>query len=152
MNGKIVLIDGHSILFRAFHGMPDMTNAEGIHTNAVYGFLRILFRILDAEKPEYLAVAFDTAAPTFRHEKYPDYKGTRQPAPPEFHEQEPIMRQILSDMEIPLLLKKGWEADDILGTLAKRAQAAGMDVTVVTGDPAARIARPNFFSIASSER
>jgi len=134
MNGKIVLIDGHSILFRAFHGMPDMTNAEGIHTNAVYGFLRILFRILDAEKPEYLAVAFDTGAPTFRHEKYPDYKGTRQPAPPEFHEQEPIMRQILTDMEIPLLLRKGWEADDILGTLAKRAQAAGMDVTVVTGD------------------
>lgn len=134
MDGKIVLIDGHSILFRAFHGMPDMTNAEGTHTNAVYGFLRILFKILDAEKPDYLAVAFDTSAPTFRHEKYAAYKGTRQPAPPEFHEQEPIMRRILTDMEIPILREEGWEADDILGTLARRAQEEGMDVTVVTGD------------------
>ena len=134
MSDKIVLIDGHSLLFRAFHGMPDMTSADGTHTNAVFGFLRILFKILDTEKPQYLAVAFDTSAPTFRHKKYEAYKGNRAPAPPEFHEQEPIMRKILEDMEIPIIRMEGWEADDILGTLAGCAEKEGMDVTIVTGD------------------
>ena len=80
---KIVLIDGHSILNRAFYGLPDLTNAEGLHTNAVYGFLNIMFKILEEEKPEYLAVAFDRSEPTFRHERYAAYKGTRKPMPTE---------------------------------------------------------------------
>ena len=79
MNSKIVLIDGHSILNRAFYGLPDLTNADGLHTNAIYGFLNIMLKLLDEEKPEYLTVAFDVHAPTFRHEMYEEYKGTRKP-------------------------------------------------------------------------
>ena len=134
MKKKIILIDGHSILFRAFHGMPAMTGPNGICTNAVYGFLRILFKILDTENPDYLVVAFDTSAPTFRHKIYGDYKGTRKPAPPEFKEQQPLIREILTAMNIPIFSKEGWEADDILGTLAKRAQKDGMEAVIVSGD------------------
>ena len=79
MSEKLVLIDGHSILNRAYHGLPDLTNSEGLHTNAVYGFLNILFKILDEEKPDYLTVAFDVHAPTFRHKMFDAYKGTRKP-------------------------------------------------------------------------
>ena len=86
MSEKIVLIDGHSILNRAFYGIPELTNSEGLHTNAVYGFLNILFKILDEEKAQYLAVAFDLKAPTFRHKMYPDYKGTRKAMPDELRE------------------------------------------------------------------
>ena len=134
MKEKCVLIDGHSILFRAFHGMPVMTNAEGLPTNALFGFLRILFKILDTEQPDYLAVAFDQAAPTFRHKMYDAYKGTRKPAPPEFKAQEPVMRQILEAMGIPILTKEGWEADDILGTMANRAVLEGLRAVIVSGD------------------
>lgn len=83
MNGKIVLIDGHSILNRAFYGVPLLSNASGLHTNGVYGFLNILFKILEEEEPDYLTVAFDVSAPTFRHQLYEDYKGTRKPMPQE---------------------------------------------------------------------
>ena len=83
MSEKILLIDGHSILNRAFYGLPELTNAEGLHTNAIYGFLNILFRIVEEEKPDYLTVAFDLHAPTFRHEMYADYKGTRKGMPQE---------------------------------------------------------------------
>ena len=93
MSEKLVLIDGHSILNRAFYGVPDLSNSEGLHTNAIYGFLNILFKLLEEEKPEYLTVAFDVKAPTFRHEMYPEYKGTRKPMPQELHEQVPVMKQ-----------------------------------------------------------
>ena len=93
--GKIVLIDGHSILNRAFYGVPNLTNSEGLHTNAVYGFLNILFKLLDEEKPEYLAVAFDLKALTFRHVMFDEYKGTRKPMPAELHEQVPLMKEVL---------------------------------------------------------
>ena len=83
---KLVLIDGHSILNRAFYGVPELTNAQGLHTNAIYGFLNILFKILEEEKPDYLAVAFDVHAPTFRHEMYEAYKGTRKAMPEELRE------------------------------------------------------------------
>ena len=86
---KLVLIDGHSILNRAFYGVPNLTNSEGLHTNAVYGFLNILFKLLEEEKPEHLAVAFDLKAPTFRHEMYGEYKGTRKPTPEELKSQFP---------------------------------------------------------------
>ena len=134
MKEKLVLIDGHSILNRAFYGVPDLTNSQGLHTNAVYGFLNILFKILEEEKPDFLAVAFDVKAPTFRHEIYKEYKGTRKPMPKELHEQVPVMKEVLSAMGIRTLEQPGLEADDILGTLAKRAQKEGVDVALVSGD------------------
>ncbi len=131
---KLVLIDGHSILHRAFYGVPDLTNAQGLHTNAVYGFLNIMFRILEEEKPDFLAVAFDVHAPTFRHEMYEAYKGTRKPMPEELREQVPVLKDVLKAMQVTLVEQAGLEADDILGTLAKKAQAQGLEVALVSGD------------------
>ena len=134
-NEKLLLLDGFSILFRAFYGMPmGMTAPDGTHTGAVYGFLTILFRMLEEERPGYLAVAFDRPEPTFRHELYAEYKGTRSAAPDEFHEQVPLVKEILTAMEIPVLSQPGFEADDILGTLARRAEEAGLAVKIVSGD------------------
>ncbi len=133
-SGKLVLIDGHSILNRAFYGVPDLSNARGLHTNAVYGFLNIMFRILEEEKPEYLAVAFDVHAPTFRHKMYEAYKGTRKPMPEELREQVPVMKDVLRAMQVVIVEREGLEADDILGTLAKKAQADGLEVSLVSGD------------------
>lgn len=134
MSGKIVLIDGHSIINRAFYGVPDLTNAEGLHTNAVYGFLNILFKILEEEQPEYLAVAFDRKEPTFRHERYAAYKGTRKPMPGELREQVPVLKELLAAMGICTLEHAGWEADDILGSLAKQSEKLGLEVSLVSGD------------------
>lgn len=131
---KLVLIDGHSILNRAFYGVPDLSNSAGLHTNAVYGFLNILFKILEEEKPEYLTVAFDVKAPTFRHEIYKEYKGTRKPMPEELREQVPVMKEVLQAMGIKIVEQAGLEADDILGTIAKRAEQDGMAVSLVSGD------------------
>lgn len=131
---KIVLIDGHSILNRAFYGLPDLTNSEGLHTNAVYGFLNIMFKILEEEKPEYLAVAFDRSEPTFRHERYAAYKGTRKPMPTELREQVPLMKEMLTAMGICILEHAGWEADDILGSLARLSEKQGMQVSLISGD------------------
>ncbi len=131
---KLVLIDGHSILNRAFYGMPDLTSSAGLHTGAVYGFLKILFKILDEEKPQYLTVAFDVHAPTFRHEAYADYKGTRHLMPDELREQVPLIKKVLKAMGVATCEKAGLEADDILGTLAKKAQASGIEVSLVSGD------------------
>lgn len=132
--GKLVLIDGHSILNRAFYGVPELTNSEGLHTNAVYGFLNIMFKILEEEKADHLAVAFDLKEPTFRHKMYADYKGTRKPMPEELREQVPLMKEVLTAMGVPILTMAGYEADDILGTVAKRCQAEGEEVSVVSGD------------------
>ena len=107
---KLVLVDGHSILNRAFYGMPDLTNAAGLHTGAVYGFLNILFKILDEEKADYLTVAFDVHAPTFRHEIYKEYKGTRKSMPEELREQVPLMQEMLRAMRVPLMMLEGYEA------------------------------------------
>lgn len=131
---KIVLIDGHSILNRAFYGVPDLSNSEGLHTNAIYGFLNIMFKILDEEHPEYLAVAFDVHEPTFRHKIYSEYKGTRKPMPDELREQVPVMKEVLGAMGIRTVEKPGLEADDILGTLAKRSEKEGMEVALISGD------------------
>ena len=134
MREKIVLIDGHSILNRAFYGIPDLTNAKGQHTNAVYGFLNILFKILEEEQPQYLTVAFDVSAPTFRHQMYDAYKGTRKPMLPELREQVPLMKQMLTAMGVRIIEQEGLEADDLLGTLSCRAEENGMDVSIVSGD------------------
>lgn len=131
---KLVLIDGHSILNRAFYGVPDLSNSAGLHTNAIYGFLNIMFKILEEEQPDYLTVAFDVHAPTFRHEIYKEYKGTRKPMPQELREQVPVMKEVLASMGIKMMEQPGLEADDILGTLAKRAEKEGMAVSLVSGD------------------
>ena len=132
--GKLVLIDGHSILNRAFYGVPELTNSKGLHTNAVYGFLNIMFRVIEDEEADYLAVAFDLKEPTFRHKMYAAYKGTRKPMPQELHEQVPVMKEVLTAMGVPILTKAGYEADDILGTIAKRCAAEGVEVSIVSGD------------------
>ena len=134
MSEKLVLIDGHSILNRAYHGLPDLTNSEGLHTNAVYGFLNIMFKILDEEKPDYLTVAFDVHAPTFRHRMFDAYKGTRKPMDEELRQQVPMIKEMLTAMGIKIVEKEGYEADDILGTLSVRAEKAGMDVAIISGD------------------
>ena len=134
MSEKILLIDGHSILNRAFYGLPDLTNSEGKHTGAVYGFLNILFRTIEEEKPQYLTVAFDLKAPTFRHKIYEAYKGTRKPMPEELREQVPLIKEMLSAMGVNIVTREGYEADDILGTLARRSEEKGMEVTILSGD------------------
>ena len=134
MGKKLLLIDGHSILNRTFYGLPDLTNAEGVHTGAVYGFLNILFRLIEEEKPDYLTVAFDVHAPTFRHKIFKDYKGTRKPMPEELRSQIPLMKEVLDAMGICRVEKEGLEADDILGTIAKRGEAEGMEVRLISGD------------------
>ncbi|MDD3174798.1 MAG: 5'-3' exonuclease H3TH domain-containing protein, partial [Herbinix sp.] len=134
MDKKIVLIDGHSILNRAFYGLPDMTTSKGEHTNAVLGFINIMFKILEEEKPDYLTVAFDLHHPTFRHEMYSEYKGTRKGMPEELREQVPMMKEVLKAMNITVIEKRGFEADDILGTLATRAEREGNLVSLVSGD------------------
>ena len=131
---KIVLIDGNSIINRAFYGMPDLTNTDGEHTGAIVGFLNIMNKILDEETPDYLTVAFDVKAPTFRHKIYEAYKGTRKSMPDELREQVPKLKELLLAMGITLYEKAGLEADDILGTLAKRAEKEGMEVSLVSGD------------------
>lgn len=131
---KLMLIDGHSIVNRAFYGVPELSNASGLHVNAIYGFLNILFKLLDDESPDYLCVAFDLSAPTFRHEKYPEYKGTRKPMPEELREQIPVLKDVLQAMDITIVEHAGWEADDILGSLAVKAESEGMEVSLVSGD------------------
>ncbi len=134
MGEKLVLIDGHSILNRAFFGIPDLTNSEGLHTNAVYGFLNIMFKILEEEQPDYLTVAFDVSEPTFRHKMFAEYKGTRKPMAEELRQQVPLMKEMLKAMGITVVEKGGYEADDILGTIAKQSEAKGLTVSVVSGD------------------
>ena len=134
MAEKILLIDGNSIMNRAFYGLPDLTDASGRHTNAVYGFLNMMFRFIDEEKPDYLTVAFDMHAPTFRHKMYAAYKGTRKPAPVELHSQLALIREVPDTMKVMRVEKEGLEADDILGTLARKSEADGMEVSLISGD------------------
>ncbi|MBQ7083698.1 MAG: DNA polymerase I, partial [Anaerotignum sp.] len=134
MAEKIMLIDGNSIVNRAFYGVPLLTNKEGKYTNGVYGFLNILFKLLDEEHPDYLAVAFDLHAPTFRHKTFDGYKGTRKGMPEELREQMPLLKEVLETMHIPIFEQEGYEADDILGTLSALAEKNGVLPVVVSGD------------------
>ena len=134
MAEKIMLIDGNSIVNRAFYGVPLLTNGEGRYTNGVYGFLNILFKLLDEEQPDYLAVAFDLHAPTFRHRTFDGYKGTRKGMPEEMREQMPLLKEVLQAMHIPIFEQEGFEADDILGTLSALAEKNGIVPVVVSGD------------------
>lgn len=134
MSEKILLIDGHSILNRAFYALPVLTNSEGTPTNAILGFLNIMFKIIDEEKPQYLAVAFDVHHPTFRHEMFEEYKGTRKSMPDELRVQVPIIKEVLQAMGVKILERPGFEADDILGTIAKTAEEQGILASVLSGD------------------
>lgn len=134
---KIVLIDGNSILNRAFYGIMGnkmLMTPDGKYTNAVYGFLAILFKVLEDIEPEYLMVTFDLKAPTARHKMYDEYKATRKGMPNELAEQMPILKDILHSMNITIIEKEGYEADDVLGTVSKKAEKEGFDVTIVSGD------------------
>ncbi len=134
MSEKILLVDGHSIINRAFYGVTNLTNSRGLHTNAIFGFMNTLFKVLEEEKPDYVTVAFDVKAPTFRHEMYAEYKGTRKPMPEELHEQVPVLKKLLHAMGILTMEKAGLEADDLLGTAAKRSEKKGLNVIVLSGD------------------
>ncbi len=134
MSKKLLLIDGHSMLNRAFYGVPDLTSSDGTHTGAVFGFVNIMLKALEDEKPDHFAVAFDESAPTFRHEIYKEYKGTRKPMPEELRTQVPLMKKVLQAMGVPVMSKPGLEADDILGTTAVRFEKKGYEVTILSGD------------------
>ncbi|MFV0342294.1 MAG: DNA polymerase I [Anaerocolumna sp.] len=134
MGEKLVLIDGHSILNRAFYGLPILTNSEGVYTNAVLGFINIMLKILDEEKPDYVTVAFDVHHPTFRHEMFEAYKGTRKSMPEELRPQVPLLKEVLRAMNVTIVEKAGYEADDLLGTLAKMGEEKGLLVSLVSGD------------------
>ena len=131
---KLLLIDGHSILSRAFYGVPILSNKEGVPTNGVFGFLNIFFKEIELEEADHVAVAFDMPVPTFRHKMFSDYKGTRKSMPEELKQQVPILQELLTAMNVPILTMEGYEADDILGTVAKRMQGEGKEVTIVSGD------------------
>ena len=131
---KLLLIDGNSILNRAFYALPDLTTRDGRHTNAVLGFLNIIFKVIDEDKATHVCVAFDVKHPTFRHEMYKEYKGTRKPMPQELREQLPLIKEVLKSMNIFIVEKAGYEADDILGTLSRVADRNGYEVSVLSGD------------------
>lgn len=134
MTKKLVMIDGNSLLYRAFYALPLLNNDRGVYTNAVYGFTNILLRILEEEKPTHMLVAFDAGKTTFRHETFKDYKGGRQKTPPELSEQFPIARELLDAFAIPRYELDMYEADDIIGTLAKVGNDEDFDVKVISGD------------------
>ena len=134
MKQKLLLFDGHSIANRAFYGVPLLTNKSGQYTNAIYGFLNMMLSIMEKEKPDYLGITFDLSVPTFRHEFSADYKGNRKGMPEELRVQIPLLKKVLKAMHIHIIEKEGFEADDVLGTLAKAGEKAGMQVTVVSGD------------------
>lgn len=131
---KILLVDGHSILNRAFYGLPNLTNSRGEHTNAVLGFVNIILKILEEEKPTHFAVAFDVHQKTFRHEMFSEYKGTRKGMPDELRSQVPIMKELLKAMKVTVVECPGFEADDVIGTLARKGEETGMEVSVLSGD------------------
>ena len=136
-SNRLLIIDGNSIMNRAFYGIMNskaLMAPDGTYTNAIYGFLAILFKELEDLNPDYIAVAFDLKAPTHRHKMYEAYKGTRHAMPEELAQQMPIIKEILADMNITIIEKEGYEADDVLGTISKQAEKAGHDVTILSGD------------------
>lgn len=134
MDKRLVIIDGNSIINRAFYALPEMNNKEGLKTNAIYGFTTMLFKIIDTYKPTHISVAFDRKAPTFRHIEYKEYKAGRKKMPDELREQFEPLKQLLDKFNIHRLEMDGYEADDIIGTVSKKAEEDGYKVYIVTGD------------------
>ena len=136
-SNRLLIIDGNSIMNRAFYGImssKSLMSADGMYTNAIYGFLSILFKELEDLNPDYIAVAFDLKAPTHRHKMFSEYKGTRHAMPEELAQQMPVIKEILRNMNITIIEKEGYEADDVLGTISKQAEKAGHEVTILSGD------------------
>ncbi len=131
---KLVVIDGHSLLYRAFFAVPPLSTKDGTPTNGVYGFLRMLLKLWREEQPDYLAVAFDAPVPTFRHRTFAEYKATRAKAPDAFRPQVPLLKKVLQTIGIAILEVEGYEADDVMGTAAQKAKELGLEVVLVTGD------------------
>ena len=131
---RLLILDSNSLLNRAFYAIPELTTSEGIHTNAVYGFVNMLFKMRDELKPNYIVAAFDKKGPTFRHKEYQEYKAGRKKMPPELAEQFPIIKEILNLLSITIYELDGFEADDIIGSLAKHAEKNNIEVFIVTGD------------------
>ena len=131
---RLLILDSNSLLNRAFYAIPPLTNSEGIHTNAVYGFTNMLFKMKEEIKPDYIVAAFDRKGPTFRHKEFEEYKAGRKKMPPELAEQFPLIKEVLNLLAINIYEIDGFEADDIIGTLAKFAESNGIEVFIVTGD------------------
>ncbi|MBQ9545074.1 MAG: DNA polymerase I, partial [Clostridia bacterium] len=131
---KLLIIDGNSIMNRAYYGVRPLTNTAGLHTNAVYGYINILKKHLDSISPDLAAVAFDVHEPTFRHRMFDGYKANRHPMPDELREQVPYVREVTSLLGFSVIEKEGYEADDVLGTLSREGEENGMEVYIVTGD------------------
>ena len=132
----LYLIDGTALAYRSYFAFikNPLINSKGINTSGVYGFTNSMLRLLNLESPDYVACIFDTKAPTFRHKKYPEYKATREKMPEDLADQLPVIRSVVEALNIPLIEKEGFEADDVMGTLARQGEAAGMDVIMVSGD------------------
>ena len=131
---KLMILDGNSIVNRAFYGVKPLSTRDGLYTNAIFGFLNILQKLVGEEEPDALCVAFDRKAPTFRHLTYEGYKAKRHAMPEELAMQMPVLKEVLAAMNIPCYELDGWEADDLLGTAARRCEEAGWDCVIVTGD------------------
>ncbi len=130
----LYLVDGSNLVYRAFHATPPLTNSKGFPTNALYAFTNMLLKIMREKNAEYMAVVFDTRGPTFRHESFEDYKANRKPMPDELAEQLPSIRELIRGLSIPIMEKEGWEADDIIGSLARHYERQGVRVVIVSGD------------------
>jgi DNA polymerase-1 len=131
---KFVVVDGSNYLYRAFYAIRELTNSKGFPTNAIYGFTTMLMKLLRDLKPDYIAVAFDVKGPTFRHDAYDEYKATRRAVPDLLIPQTPFVKEVVRGFSIPILEQQGLEADDIIGTVACRQAAEGMEVVIVSGD------------------
>ncbi|MDU6547536.1 PIN domain-containing protein, partial [Anaerococcus vaginalis] len=133
MSKKVMLIDGSSLIFRAFFALPNLTNADGVMTNGVYGFLTMYFRAVEEYKPDYILVAFDKKTKTFRHKEFEDYKANRDKAPNELNYQFGILKDILDSLNVKYLDIDGYEADDIVGTFSTIAKEEGLETVIITG-------------------
>lgn len=132
--GKFIIIDGNSLMHRAFYGLPNLTNSKGFHTNVIYGFVNMINKIQEEYKPQYIGIAFDTKAPTFRHQEYAEYKAGRLKMAEEMAEQIPVLKEVLTAMNIRQAEMDGFEADDIIGTIAAKCDEEGIPAFIVTGD------------------
>ncbi|HNU80248.1 MAG TPA: 5'-3' exonuclease H3TH domain-containing protein, partial [Bacillota bacterium] len=132
--GKFIIIDGNSLMHRAFYALPNLTNSKGFHTSVIYGFVNMINKIKEEYKPQYIGIAFDTKAPTFRHQEYAEYKAGRLKMAEEMAEQIPVLKEVLAAMNIRQVEIDGFEADDIIGTVAARCDGEGIPTFIVTGD------------------
>ena len=131
---RVFLIDGSSYIYRAFFAIPHLSNSKGFPTNATYGFTNIILKVMREQNPEYVAIAFDAPGPTFRHEVFNEYKANRPSMPENLRPQIPFIKEIAAALGIPILEEEGYEADDLIGSIAKKLEGEGVDTVIVSGD------------------